>query len=197
MARPTRKSLQSERTRAALVAAGRALFAERGYAGVSAEEVGAAAGVTTGAVYHQFRSKRGLFVAVFEAVEEDVTARVAAAAAAEQEPWAGFQAACLAFLASAADPGVRQILLIDGRSVLGWDEWHSIMARYGLGMTRTAVGALMEAGVLPALPLEATAELLFGALNEAAVFVATAESPAVAQQDMTAVVAAVLRSLRQ
>jgi len=196
MQRPTQKALQSERTRAALIAAGRALFAEHGYAGVSAEEVAAVAGVTTGAVYHQFGSKRGLFLGVFEAVEEDVTARVADAAAAEQDPWTGFQAACLAFLASAADRDVRQVLLIDGRSVLGWDEWHGIMARYGLGMTRSVVAALMEAGILPALPIEAITALLFGALNEAAVFVATAPEPAVARQEMTEALAAVLQSLR-
>ncbi len=86
MARPTLKAQQSERTRAALIAAGRSLFSERGYGDVSAEEVAAAARVTTGAVYHQFASKRGLFVAVFEAVEAEVTAQVAAAFAEHTDP---------------------------------------------------------------------------------------------------------------
>lgn len=193
---PTLKAQQSERTKAALIAAGRRLFAERGYAGVSAEEVAAAAGVTTGAVYHQFANKRGLFVAVFEAVEEDLTVRVASAAASESDAWRGFQSACLTFLASAAEPDVRQVLLLDGRAVLGWDEWHGIMARYGLGLTRTAVEGLMQAGMLPILPLDALTAVLFGALNEAAAFVASAEDPAEARREMTTALSGLLESLR-
>src|SRR4029079_16902003 len=172
---PTLKAQQSERTKAALIAAGRRLFAERGYEGVSAEEVAGAADVTTGAVYHQFVNKKGLFRAVLEDVERDVTERVIAGAAAESDPWLGFKASCLAFLDAAADADVRRILLLDGRAVLGWDEWHEVMARYGLGMTRAVVAQLTEAGLLPDLPVEAHAAILFGALNEAALFIATAD----------------------
>jgi AcrR family transcriptional regulator len=184
MARPSLKALQSERTQAALIAAGRQLFAARGYAGVSAEEVAAAAGVTTGAVYHQFESKRGLFVAVFEAVEAEVTAAVGAAAGAASDPWEGFIVACERFLELAGEPAVRQILLVDGRSILGWDEWHAIMARYGLGMTRAVVEALTAAGRLPKLPLDALTALLFGALNEGAAFVAGAPDSEAAVAEM-------------
>ena len=190
------KAQQSERTKAALVAAGRELFARHGYAGVSAEEIAAAASVTTGAVYHQFESKRGLFLAVFEAVEADVTERVIAAATAAREQWSGFQAACVAFLDAAAEPDVRQVLLIDGRAVLGWDEWHGIMARYGLGMTRAVIESLVEAKMIPDLPLDAFAAVLFGALNEAAVYVATAEHTALAREEMAEALAGVLAALR-
>ena len=58
------KRTQAERTaatRAALIDAARGLFTARGYAGVSAEEIVAAAGVSRGALYHHFEDKRGLF----------------------------------------------------------------------------------------------------------------------------------------
>ena len=181
----TLKAQQSERTKAALVAAGRVLFAQRGYAGVSAEEVAAAAGVTTGAVYHQFDSKRGLFVAVFEAVEASLTEAIAEAAAAHPDPWAAFLAACERFLELAAEPEVRQVLLLDGRAVLGWEEWHAIMVRYGLGMTRNIIEALVAAQMLPSLPIDAFTALVFGALNEGAAFVATAEDPSAAAAEVT------------
>jgi len=74
----TERRTQAERratTRAALMAAGRRLFAERGYDNVSSEDIVAAAGVTRGALYHHFDGKRGLFAAVYEEVEAEFVSR--------------------------------------------------------------------------------------------------------------------------
>ncbi|WP_280297826.1 TetR/AcrR family transcriptional regulator [Nocardia neocaledoniensis] len=62
---------RSRTTRAALERAGRDLFAERGFAGTSAEQLVAAAGVTRGALHHHYGDKRGLFLAVLEQVETE------------------------------------------------------------------------------------------------------------------------------
>src|SRR3954453_412308 len=62
--------------RAALVAAARPLFAERGYAAVGTDEIARAAGVTRGALYHQFEGKPELFAAVFEQVEAELVAEI-------------------------------------------------------------------------------------------------------------------------
>src|SRR5215211_9136569 len=69
---------RGEATRAALLGAARALFAERGYAGVGTEEVVRRAGVTRGALYHHFRDKRDLFRAVYEQTEEEIVAAIGA-----------------------------------------------------------------------------------------------------------------------
>ena len=74
---------RSRVTREKLVVAARALFAERGYAAVGTEEIVRAAGVTRGALYHQFREgKEALFEAVFEVVEAETTQRIAETALA-------------------------------------------------------------------------------------------------------------------
>src|ERR671933_1276615 len=78
----TLKEEHADATRAALVASARALFAERGYAAVSIEEIVRRARVTRGALYHHFRDKTDLFRAVFESVEEEVGERVATKAMA-------------------------------------------------------------------------------------------------------------------
>src|ERR671932_499427 len=78
----TKHAERSEATRAALIAAARPLFAERGFAGVGTEEIVRAAGVTRGALYHQFRDKQELFAAVFEQLEQELAQRTGAAAGA-------------------------------------------------------------------------------------------------------------------
>src|SRR5215210_3417242 len=74
----SRKAEQSEATRAALVVAARALFAERGYAGVGTEEIVRRADVTRGALYHHFEDKKDLFRAVHESVEAELAQTIAA-----------------------------------------------------------------------------------------------------------------------
>src|SRR3954469_9726606 len=75
---PNKQEQRSAATREKLLAAARQLFAQRGYAEVGTEEVVRAAGVTRGALYHQFRGgKEELFEAVFEWVEQETTQRIA------------------------------------------------------------------------------------------------------------------------
>src|SRR3954447_8723246 len=88
----TKHTERSEATRAALVAAARPLFAERGFAGVGTEEIVRAAGVTRGALYHHFSGKDGLFLAVFEQVERELTERIARGALAGSDPVEALQA---------------------------------------------------------------------------------------------------------
>ena len=77
---PPARRTQAERTaatRALLIDAARKLFADKGFADVSTQAIVAAAGVTRGALYHQFDDKAALFAAVYEEVERDLVADIA------------------------------------------------------------------------------------------------------------------------
>src|SRR5919108_5298515 len=63
MVRLTRAQ-QQERTRAAVLAAARQEFAERGYAEAKVDRIAERAELTRGAVYSNFPSKRALYLAV-------------------------------------------------------------------------------------------------------------------------------------
>src|SRR3954451_23312416 len=94
---------RSRVTREKLLAHARTLFGERGYAAVGTEEIVRAAGVTRGALYHQFPGKEALFEAVVEAVETETTERVAAQAASAGDALEALRTGGRAFLALCAD----------------------------------------------------------------------------------------------
>ena len=149
-----RKAEQSEATRNALIEAARGLFSERGYAGVSTEEIVQAAGVTRGALYHHFRDKQDLFAEVVERLEQEVLEQVAAAALEEQDPWEQQVVAVGAFLDCCLDPAVQRVILTDAPSVLGLHAWREIEARYGLALVRGGLQAMVDAGLIEDQPLE-------------------------------------------
>jgi AcrR family transcriptional regulator len=181
---------RSAGTRAALVGAARPLFAERGFGGVGTEEIVRAAGVTRGALYHQFADKTELFAAVYEAVEEEVSTalgtRIDGAEAADALELMRMGAA--AWLESAADPEVQQIVLLDAPAVLGWERWREIGMRYGMGLVEGVLAHAIETGAIPAQPVAPLAHVLIGAMDEAALYIARAEEPERARVEVTAVV---------
>lgn len=194
------KRTQEERssaTRAALIAAARPLFAERGYGDVGTPEIVAAAGVTRGALYHQFDGKLALFEAVFEAVEQDVMTRIAAHLTAVEatDPVGALRSGAGAWLDVCADAEVQRIVLLEAPSVLGYERWRELGLRYGLGMIEAVLGAAIAGGAIPDQPVRPLAHLLVGALDEAALYVARAEDPITARAEMGAVLDSLVSGL--
>jgi AcrR family transcriptional regulator len=91
-----------------------ALFAERGYAGASMDELARQAGVTKPVVYELFGSKDGLFGACVDRSIERLAADISAAVRAETEPEARLRAGGLAFLRFAAEHRVAWDLMSMG-----------------------------------------------------------------------------------
>jgi len=170
---------RSAATRDALIAAARKLWGLRGYAEVGTPEIATAAGVTRGAMYHQFADKAALFREVVEAVEQDVMARMATmvAESGATTPADAIRAAVDAWLEVAGDPEVRQLMLLDAPSVLGWADFRDVAQRYSLGMTEQLLTEAIRAGQLARQPVRPLAHVLVGALDEAAMVIATAEDP--------------------
>lgn len=195
--KPSKHDARSEATRAALLGAARPLFAEHGYGSVGTEAIVRAAGVTRGALYHQFRDKADLFEAVFEQVEQEITEAIAATIMGSGAATAldGLLAGAEAWLDACADPAVQRIVLIDAPSVLGWERWREIGVRYGLGLTEAALQGAMDAGGIPAQPIRPLAHVLIGALDEAALYVSRADDPVAARAEVGAVLARVLQGL--
>jgi AcrR family transcriptional regulator len=190
------KAAQSEATRAALIATARALFAERGYAGVGTEEIVRTAGVTRGALYHHFAGKKELFEAVYEDVERQLVEQIAASAiSSATDPLEALHAGAQAFLDACEDPAVQRIALVDAPSVLGWEQWREIGLRYGFGLVRSTVEAAMDAGLIERQPVDALSHLLLGAIDEGAMLIARADDGGTTREEVGATVKRLLEAL--
>ena len=189
---------QAERTaatRQALLAAGRELFAANGFAGTPREDIVERAGVTRGALHHHFGRKEDFFRAVFEQLEEEIGARVIAAAAQGSDPMEQLRLGCQAFLDAALDPAVQRIVLLDAPAVLGWEGWREIEAQHGLGMVTEGIRHVMDAGQIDKQPVEPLGHIVLAALNEAALLVASADDPVSTRKTVGATVDRLLSRL--
>ena len=193
----TKHDLRSEATRRRLVTAARALFGARGFAEVGTEEIVRAAGVTRGALYHQFRDKADLFAAVAEEVEAEIAERIAGAAGAEAaaDPVGALRSGARLFLDACGAPEVERIILLDAPAVLGWQAWRDLAGQYGLGLVRFGLQSAIEAGAIVPQPVAPLAHVLIGALNESALYVARAEDPAAAREQCVAIIDRILHGL--
>jgi AcrR family transcriptional regulator len=176
---------RSAATRDALISAARRLWGLRGYAEVGTPEIAEVAGVTRGAMYHQFADKAALFRDVVEAVEKDVMARMATlvASSGATTPADAIRAAVDAWLEVSGDPEVRQLVLLDAPAVLGWAAFRDVAQRYSLGMTEQLLTEAIRAGQLVRQPVRPLAHVLIGALDEAAMAIATADDPKRARRE--------------
>jgi AcrR family transcriptional regulator len=167
-----RQAARSASTRAKLLEAARTLFARNGYAGVATEEIVRRAGVTRGALYHQFPAKEDLFLAVYEQVERELTEGVERQLGEVTSPFAALRDGVRVFLEACRAPEVQRIVLLDGPAVLGWERWREVAERYGLGLMEAVIAAAVEAGEIVPVAVGPLAHLLMGALDEAALLIA-------------------------
>jgi AcrR family transcriptional regulator len=93
-----------------------ALFAERGYAGASMDELARRAGVTKPVVYELFGSKDGLFAACVDRSIERLAADISTAVRAQDDPEERLRAGGLAFIRFAAANRVAWDLMSMGGS---------------------------------------------------------------------------------
>jgi AcrR family transcriptional regulator len=179
---------RSAATRAALVNAARPLFAEQGFAAVGTEAIVRAAGVTRGALYHQFADKTELFAAVVEAVERDVMAQImrqlGAEAGSDPDPLDDLVRGASAWLDACAEPSVQQILLLDAPAVLGWERFREIGTRYSVGVVEAVLTEAVRVGRIADQPVSPLAHIIVGALDEGALMIARADDQATAREQV-------------
>src|SRR5260221_7974126 len=120
-----RRAEHAADTRRALVVAARRLMAKHGYAATNLDDVCDRARVTKGALYHHFRNKEDLFVAVLEEVETDFVDAGAAAVDADLDVWDALRASGAAFLEVCTRADTRRIV-VEAPAILGWERCRDV-----------------------------------------------------------------------
>jgi AcrR family transcriptional regulator len=173
----TTKSEKAASTKANIITVARRLFAAHGYAGTSIEAVLAECQVSRGALYYHFATKEALFAAVLEAVEIDITEATGRAAVNITNPVEALAIAFGRFLDMASEPEVRQIVLTDAHSAVGWQKWREIEERHGFGRVKQALKFIAAAGGIRDEMVDVFAHILLASLLELAFVVARSSDP--------------------
>ncbi len=148
-----------------------ALYARRGFEGVGMREVAEAAGLGKSSLFHHFRSKAQLYLAVLDRVLERIERRAESALVSDLDPaerlerWLEVLIDTLAEYPAAARLLLRGLFEDDAFDASAWDEGRSAERR--LASLLTSVQQLlrdgMEAGVFRRVSTGHTVQTLIGA----------------------------------
>jgi AcrR family transcriptional regulator len=167
---PRRSKEDAAETRRLIVRSARELFTAHGYAGTTTAQIARAAGVTEGAYFHNFRDKKAVFREILVTLQTDYDRAVRMRAVGDgraSTPMEAMMRGCRASIELAQEPSFARIVMIEGRAVLGEDDWHRIDSGMGALSTEYGLRAIAAANGRNDPPFAAIALLVLGMLNEA------------------------------
>ncbi len=136
------------KTTSSLIKIARKYFAQYGYFDVPLEKIAEEANVTRGAIYHHFKNKQGLFIAVLDSVQKDIATQIEKEALKSDDPWQQLILGCIGFVNGANAKENRRILLVDAPSALGWDTWRKIDQENSMRALQEHINDLKARGYL-------------------------------------------------
>jgi AcrR family transcriptional regulator len=193
-----RRDEHAEDSRRAILAAARRVFADKGYAAASLEDMVGPARLTKGALYHHFRNKAAVLEAVYTEMEEELVRAVGAAvAAAGDDPWQRMLAALDAFLEASSEPAYVRIVLRDAPPVIGRERGRDIDQAVGLTYVEALIRSFVEEEGASSLSIPAAARILIAATGDVAMSMAHAADPERVRAEGREVLVAMLEGLRR
>jgi AcrR family transcriptional regulator len=177
-------------TRQRLVQEARQLFATYGYSATGTEQILQQAGVKRGAMYHHFSDKLALFEAVCRQICEEAAIAIETALPETQQlpPKDQLIEGSIAWMQFMLQADIRQIMLIDAPTALGWQRWQALEQDWGTASLRQGIEEAVAAGQLkPRCSIELLTTAMNGALNALALHAGAPQSGISAQDWQRAV----------
>jgi len=168
-----RRNPKGMETRDRIMTVALELFAERGFASVTMDEIAAQAGVTKGAVYYWFADKDDLGRDLQHDLYERLTAAALAEFNAEGDIVANMRFAFEAFLRALGTLGQARFFLRDAWTIPALDEGGRRDQEAAVQLVTGVLAAAVDRGEIVALDPDALARVLLGAWVEATLHVLT------------------------
>jgi AcrR family transcriptional regulator len=191
------KAQQKEDTTKKLKAIALQMFAEQGYAAVAMEDMIKQVGMTRGAIYHHFGSKEGLFRAVLDDIQQEIAERILNESGKTTDLWEQLLKGCYAFLSASLEREIQQIMLIDAPAVLGWNVWRALDEKYSMSLLLELLTEMREQQMIRPLSVDSLTHLLSGAMNEAALWIASAPEKEKALEEAFASFTALVEGIKR
>ncbi|MEM9705962.1 MAG: helix-turn-helix domain-containing protein [Pseudomonadota bacterium] len=155
------------KTRSAALIAARKLFGARGYDAVTMDDVAQKARIAKGGLYHHFPTKKDLFEAALIEVSSAIAATISQTITPNDRYMEALLGGISIFMEACKPRPTRQILLIDGPSVIGHGRWREIDAENFGALARVAFTGAIEAGEIGRYSVDVLVTLTLGAVTEA------------------------------
>ncbi|GJL96107.1 MAG: TetR family transcriptional regulator [Hyphococcus sp.] len=142
----SRREEHREQTRAALLEAGRAIFADVGFGAAGTEAIARKARVTRGAFYHHFEDKLALFDAVVVSLCAEAAAKIEKKVGKKSDLWESLFAGITVYLDECTEPDYSIIVIQNAPAILGEKRYRDIDESHAAGLLATNIEALIAAG---------------------------------------------------
>lgn len=166
---------RTEATRSALIAAARQLFVDKGYAETGTPEIVAAANVTRGALYHHFKDKADLFMAVARQAAEEVSDDISRRSRRQKSSLDSLIRGAEAYFAAMSEGGRSRLLLLDAPSVLSPAQMLELSDLAGANELRIGLESVLPPTGIK-IPLDELTAIVSSAFDRAALAIANGES---------------------
>lgn len=156
------------KTKQNIIETARTKFKSKGYFKTSLQEIADEIGLTRGALYHNFKDKKEIFLEVIKIIQKEIGDYVENKTEEIDDSWEQLVIGCVAFVEKAVDKDIVKILLIDGPSVISWESWKHLDTQNSESHLREQLSFLRDKEKIKNLNIDYLTSYISGGLNELA-----------------------------
>ncbi|HEM3638506.1 TPA: TetR/AcrR family transcriptional regulator [Streptococcus suis] len=166
-----KNELATRKTRQEIIDISRKKFKTKGYFNTSLQEIAQEIGLTRGALYHNFSNKKEIFFEIIKEIQAEIGDYVEMKAIEQEDPWQQLIKGCIAFVEKAVNKDIARIMIIDGPSVITWEEWKNLDAENSESHLKTQLAFLRENYIIKNFDIDYLTSYISGGLNEIAMYI--------------------------
>lgn len=171
-----KNEMASFRTRNKIVEIARQKFVAKGFYNTSLQEIVEEIGLTRGAFYHHFKNKEEILYDLVNIIQSELAHYVEKKAMKSKDPWEQLIIGCVAFVEKAVDKDTIKVLLVDGPSIISWQEWKRMDRENSESHLKDQLLILQAEGKIKEMNIEYLTSFISGGLNELAINISSSAS---------------------